>query len=100
MSEYITDGQIISIETAYRDVDKNIPSEAIWFITCQLLQDYYLEDVNTIRALTRGHWETLRDKLYPNWRNEDWTVGEESRREIADAYEQYRENVTGQMRLF
>lgn len=98
MSDYITDGQVISIKSAYRSVVKDVPDDALMFITKQFLT--YRKELDNIKGLSRDDWRHLRSLLYPNWRNEDWSVGDEAKRKIANAYEQYRETVTGQMRLF
>lgn len=57
-------------------------------------------EVISTSDLTNGDWCAIRDAAYPNWRGEDWTIGQEFSRQVAALTEQYREQVLGQMRLF
>ena len=97
MSERITGGQILSLKSAYREVVKNVKDDEALYITMQLLPDI---SADKLSDMTRDDWKDLRGKLYPHWGKENWTCGDEVKREIANAHEKYVEQITGQMRMF
>ena len=56
--------------------------------------------IGSFDDLTLQDWRKVRNAAYPDWPQNDWTVGDAFRRELAHLGSQYDETVTGQMRLF
>ena len=91
----IKPGQIISIKTALREVS-NMVDAAHPFIIGEILQ----RDITSLANLTIGEWKVLRNRFYPNWHKEDWSLDNEQKAIIADLLEKYRETILKQKRLF
>lgn len=94
-SDPITDGQIMSLKSAFREV-KGMTDKAHVYIANGFLD----RDVKRLEDIQRHEWYFLRGKFYPNFRNEDWTLDSEVKKTIADLLSEYRENITGQLRMF
>lgn len=91
----ISAGQIISLRNALREVSGMVDDAHVYIIN-GLLQS---RDVQSLDKLERHEWQWLRNRLYPNWSQEDWSLSPEWKTKIAGLLADYRENVTGQMRL-
>ena len=94
----ITGGQIQSWKSAISEIQalsrKDVP--AMLYITGRLIG----RELEALGDLTKAEWIELRDQAYPNWQDDDWTVSPDFRVQIAEIYDEYRETVLGQKRLF
>lgn len=57
-------------------------------------------DIRHMAVLTREDWQTIRNRAYPRWTDDDWTVGDIFRAEVGSIIEDYLEHELGQQRLF
>jgi hypothetical protein len=67
----------------------------LWLIG-QLLQC----EVESTARLAVGQWRSIRDRAYPRWSDDDWTVGDEFTQTAYGLARQYRRDVLGQLELF
>lgn len=91
----ITAGQIRSLRTGLSGVAGK-DSAAHLYIVAKLLE----RPLDKLGDLRRHEWKRLRDTIYPNWRGDDWAVSDTFRMRCADLFDEYREGVLGQRRLF
>lgn len=99
MADHIKPGQIMSLKSALREV-AGMVDEAHVYIVNRLAIRAFIPVIKALDELTIGEWHYLRDMLYPNWKQEDWTLDPAQKRRIAELLADFREQVTGQMRLF
>ncbi len=94
MTNMITHGQLRSLRTALKAVTDD--TDGWVYIVGRLIG----REISRLGALTRQEWSTLRNRMYPHWTEDDWTLDAAFRTEIATLWNQYRETVLGQRRLF
>lgn len=91
----ITDGQIIALTRLLSTFESD--KKARLYMVSHLVG----RNVPTFKHLTIGDWRAIRDDAYPFWRQDDWkTIGENFARNARFLSNRYREDVTGQLRLF
>ena len=56
--------------------------------------------ITSTSELTVLEWRQIRDRAYPNWEADDWTVGDAFIVHMHTLAQEYKENALGQKRLF
>lgn len=90
--EPITGGQQVALR---RLIDAEHDTKRLWIIS-QLVG----RAIPSFDDLTLQDWRSIRNRAYPDWKRDDWTVGETFQMELAHLRSRYAEEVSGQMRLF
>lgn len=90
----ITPGQLIAINRLAETVAKT--REARLYVVSGLIG----RDITSTKELTRKDWVYIRGEAYPFWKSDDWMVGDNFKIRLAGLYQQFQEDVLGQMRMF
>jgi len=69
----------------------------LWMINHLLIRH---DDITSTSDLTVLEWRRIRDRAYPDWGSDDWTVGDAFVIHMHTLACEYKENVLGQKRLF
>ena len=95
MTDKITSGQMRSLRSGIGVVAGKDEAAHVYIVNVLLKSD-----VTALEDLTYAHWMRLRDRLYPHWRDGDWSLSDKFRKQCADLFADYREAVLGQRRMF
>ena len=91
----LSDGQRVAVHILLKSGGAH--TDALkWFALTKLLG----REITRIGDMNLDDWHALRMVAYPRWDKNDWTIGDEFKRLIADFVNEYRETVLGQLRLF
>jgi len=91
----ITDGQRLALILLAKKLGVSSRDERL-FLVSQLLS----KEVETFNDLALTDWQTIRNKAYPRWWDDNWEVSEPFKQQVAGILRQYREQVQGQIPLF
>lgn len=93
----ITPGQRVALQKLIDRFNTDRDDKARLYVVTQLVG----HDVKSIAQLTIGDWRAIRDDAYPFWHAGDWdTISQSFAQNAAFLFNRYREQITGQLRLF
>lgn len=58
------------------------------------------KEVESFNNLTVSDWQRIRDKAFPNWPDNDWTISKEFDAEALQIARQYQIEILGQLLMF
>ena len=90
----ITDGQ----KLALIKLCQNFARPRKWRL--YFLSKLLAKEVESTSELSVEDWRTVRNMAYPNWPDNDWTIGDGFLIEGYTLYAKYEKEVLGQMSLF
>ena len=90
----ISDGQLFALNRLIGKFAPDRPKRL--FVLGKLLN----KEVKSSTELTLENWRYIRDKAYPAWMKDDWTINEAFTGEVRGFVKQYEKEVLGQKELF
>jgi hypothetical protein len=65
-----------------------------------ILSELLGKNVLSANYLSLQDWRKIRNEAYPNWTNNEWTIGDSFSKKINVLCNQFEEQVLGQKKLF
>lgn len=96
-----TDGQKVALRRALKQL--GVPEGAHDWVLRYLLStalDLEVSEDDGVTTLTSYQWQRFRELAFPEWRADEWALGDAIKAAVAEASREYESQVHGQGDLF